>query len=82
MSVWDRLRAAWMSGRDANPADVVDTITTREELDAYADGMKAAGKYSGDIAALIARRAERVSNRERGAADRYIAVHTALARGR
>lgn len=30
----------------------------------------------------IARRAERVSNRKRSAADRYIAIHTTLSRGR
>jgi hypothetical protein len=31
-----------------------------------------------DVSTLIARRAERVSNRKRDAADRYIAVHEAL----
>lgn len=35
-----------------------------------------------DVAAIIARRAERVNNRQRGAADRYVAVHSILARGR
>ena len=35
-----------------------------------------------DIAPIIARRAERVNNRSRAAADRYIAVHQTLAKGR
>lgn len=35
-----------------------------------------------DIAAILARRAERVSNRKAAVADRYIAVHSILARGR
>lgn len=35
-----------------------------------------------DVTVLIARRAERVSNRKRKSADRFIAVHKTLARGR
>ena len=35
-----------------------------------------------DVDSIIARRAERVSNRKRSAADRYIAIHTALGRGK
>ena len=35
-----------------------------------------------DTYTLIARRAERVSNRKRDAADRYIAVHEALRGGK
>ena len=43
--------------------------------DSRADG-------TGDaVGNLIARRAERVNNRNRAVADRYIAVHSILARG-
>jgi hypothetical protein len=35
-----------------------------------------------NVSSLIARRAERVSNRKRSAADRYISVHEALRGGK
>jgi len=43
--------------------------------DSRADGTGSA------VGNLIARRAERVNNRNRAVADRYIAVHSILARG-
>lgn len=41
-----------------------------------------AGEVAGDRASIIGRRAERLNNRNRAAAGRYVEVHSILARGR
>ena len=80
-----RGRAGAQAGDDTHPyggrvARLVALLrrvaSTLRGRDCGADGSGA------DVGRLIARRAERVNNRKRVVADRYIAVHQALARGR